>query len=546
LAAVFGNEFAERHLRAVAEAEGTAVDIESTDLAGVLARRPRNRIGFHHALYRDVAYEGLPFRQRRRLHEVVADTLERSRTDPRPIAGLLSLHFHQARRHHDAFRYATQAADDAMSSFAHREASQLLERALAAGRYCREVGAEDRAQLYEHLGRSLEFSGELERADGAYRRIRRLTDDLDRTVGALRRQARVRQKQNRLPAAIRLLRRALRLLDSVEPQPWSHRRLAELRLNLSGIRMDQGRLDAARAEGELAEMHARAAGDDALRIQAYGAIAGATTDWAEAERLAELGLGPGAPQDAYEARSILAINLGMCAFFAGRWDRAVELYEMGRAAADAMGNVTAGALASMNAAEVLVDQGRLSQAGDALAHVQRVLGAAGYQAALLYAEMLRATIDVRHGRIDEGVEALTRCATEFRDGSMLMYALESELRIAEARLRAGDLAAALDLARQAVVEAEQLARRAVIRVRAERVRGLVAAAGGDPSTAVECLSDAVRTCRDEGLRYELALTLDALVEAAGPSGRGAERAEADRIFDELGVDRAVVTVSVRR
>jgi predicted ATPase/class 3 adenylate cyclase len=533
IASVFGTQSTVEHLAAVARSEGVDAHVGDPALGDILVRRSTDEVAFTQALYRDTAYEGLPFQQRRRLHELVADTLAAGRDDLRPIAALLALHFGEARRHREAYAHATVAAADAMAVYAHREAAELLERALRSGRYRREVDATARAGLYEQLGRSLEYAGELPLAEKAYQRVRGLTDDLDVTVNVMRRQARIRQKQNRLTSAIRLLATAERLLTSAEQHPWVHHRLAEMHLNLAGIRMDQGRLDEARHHGELAEQHAAMAGDDALRVQAYGAIVGSLSSWDEAQRYVEPGLGDSAPTDAYEARSILAINLGMCAYFAGQWDQAVQFYELGRDAADAMGNVTAGALAAMNLAEVLVDQGHLEPALDALAHVQRILGAAGYHAALLYADLLQGTAEVRLGRLDDALPRLQRCAEEFRAGSMQLYALEAELRMAEAHLQRRDLRTASTLTAQVIEAAASTSRQGVVLARAERLSGLVALAEGDAATAQSLLTAALARCRGEGLRYELALTASVLAEIA-EDGQPL-RVEAEQIFDELGV-----------
>ena len=532
MAAVFGREFDLLRVSAVGDDDLTMTE----GLDELIEHDSDSTFRFRHAMYRDVAYEGLPFRERRRLHERTGRLLESELDDPTQIASLLSLHFAAAGRHPDAYRYAVRAATEAAGAYAHMEAIEQYERALRAGRHCHDVDAEARATLHEQLGRSKEFSGDLAGAEAAYRRVGRLTEDMDLAVNCLRRRARVRQKQKHLTAAIRLLRQAERRLAGVEPEPWVHRRLAEIHLSLAGLRMDQGQLVDARREGELAQAHAEAAGDRHLTVQAYGAIVGALTDWSDAEAYVEVGLGPDAPADAYEARSILAINLGMAAFFAGRWTDAVDLYEQGRSNAQAMGNVTGAALAAMNAAEILVDQGHLDRAGEALAEVKRVLGAAGYEAALLYAELLHGTALSRLGDTGQAIEMLERCESEFRSGSMLLYALESLLRLAEARLVDGSPDVSEGLARRAMEEAPKVARGAVIEARAQRLLGIVSAVRSDLHSAQQHLDSAIRTCREGGLRFELALALAARVGITGDHDDDAQ--EAARIFDDLGVVEA--------
>jgi class 3 adenylate cyclase/tetratricopeptide (TPR) repeat protein len=531
VAAVFGREFEVLQVSAVAGDDLTV----TTGLEEMIEHIDAGHFAFRHAIYRDATYEGLPYRERRRLHERTAAVLEADHERPEQIASLLSLHFAAARRHREAFRYARLAAEEAAAVFSHGDAIEQYERALVAGRYCSDVTAVDRCDLLVGLGRSKEFHGDLVGAEAAYRRVCELTDDVDLIVDCLRRRARVRQKQNRLTDAIRLLRRGERLLDTSAGQEFSSRRLAEIHLNLAGIRTDQGRLGEARKEAEEAMRCAVTAGDDALRVQSYGAIVGSLSEWAEAEPYAELGLGSDAPADAHEARSILAINLGMCAFFAGRWMEAVEYYELGRSSAFAIGNVTGAALASMNAAEVLIDQGHIDVAADALVEIRRVLRAAGYTAALSYADLLYAVAQMRSGRIEESVIELERIAAEFRSGSMAMYAFETELRLAEAHLRAGRLDRSRDIAQRVRDESVMLSRHGVVEVRALRLLGRLALLGDDPERAVGDLQAAVEICRSEELQFELALTL---VPLATCSGDDALLVEAETIFDELGVTRA--------
>jgi class 3 adenylate cyclase/tetratricopeptide (TPR) repeat protein len=531
VAAVFGREFDVLQVSAVADDDLTV----TTGLEEMIERTDASHFRFRHAMYRDAAYEGLPYRERKRLHERTAAVLEADHDRPEQIASLLSLHFAAARLHREAFRYARLAADEAAAVFSHGDAIEQYERALAAGRYCSDVTAADRCELLVGLGRSKEFHGDLVGAEAAYRRVCELTDDVDLAVDCLRRRARVRQKQNRLTDAIRLLRRGERLLDASAGQEFSGRRLAEIHLNLAGIRTDQGRLGEARREAEEAMRCAVVAGDDALRVQSYGAIVGSLSEWAEAEPYAELGFGPDAPADAYEARSILAINLGMCAFFAGRWVEAVEYYELGRSNAFAIGNVSGAALASMNAAEVLIDQGHIDAAADALVEIRRILRAAGYNAALSYADLLYAVAQMRMGRIEESVVELERIAAEFRAGSMAMYAFETELRLAEAHLRAGRLDRSREIAQRVRDDAVTLSRYGVVEVRALRILGRLAMLEDDLERAVGDLRTAVEICRAEDLQFELALTL---VPLATCTDDDALLAEAEKIFDELGVTRA--------
>ena len=200
-----------------------------------------------------------------------------------------------------------------------------------------------------------------------------------------------------------------------------------------------------------------------------------------------------------------------------------------------LGNVTGAALAAMNAAEVLVDQGHLERAGEALIEVQRVLGAAGYAAALSYAQLLGAVVALRRDDLaTRQFPPSNDCGSEFREGSMKLYALESELRLAEADCAAGRLD---DAATRDRYPSDGRVRAAVEtrgdRCVRNRLLGRVALMT-DPATGAAHLLDAVATCREHDLRYELAVTLRARRRDRSRF-EPARRSEAVQIFDELGV-----------
>ena len=144
VAAVFGREFDVLQVSAVADADLTM----TRGLEEFIEHDAGTRYRFRHAMYRDAAYEGLPFRERKRLHERTALVLEADHERPEQIASLLSLHFAEARFHQDAYRYARLAAEEASGAYSHGDAIEQYERALAASRYCNDVDVDARCTLW--------------------------------------------------------------------------------------------------------------------------------------------------------------------------------------------------------------------------------------------------------------------------------------------------------------------------------------------------------------------------------------------------------------
>ena len=138
---------------------------------------------FRHALVRDAAYEGLPYRRRRELHERVGETMERGAAKPEDEAAMLSLHFFHAHEFAKAWRYSRVAGERAQAIYANVEAAAFFERALAAARRRRDISTGERATVLEGLGDVRVKLGDFEQASVAYRAsLNRLgPDPLDAT-----------------------------------------------------------------------------------------------------------------------------------------------------------------------------------------------------------------------------------------------------------------------------------------------------------------------------------------------------------------------------
>ena len=96
---------------------------------------------FRHALMRDAAYEGLPYRRRRQLHQRVGNAiLKASGNDHGEHAELLSMHFYLAGDDDQAFQYSEIAAKRAEAAYANIEASRFYQRAIDAGRRLAQIG----------------------------------------------------------------------------------------------------------------------------------------------------------------------------------------------------------------------------------------------------------------------------------------------------------------------------------------------------------------------------------------------------------------------
>ena len=167
-AAVVGASFTKDLVDAALAPESPAPDV--WERLGDFLVEEDGHLRFRHALVRDAAYEGLPYRRRREVHGRVGETIEeRAGEHAEDEAELLSLHFFHAHDFDKAWRYSRIAGERAGAIYANVEAAAFFERALAAARRRRDVPAEDRAKVLEALGDVRVRLGEFEKAGDAYR-----------------------------------------------------------------------------------------------------------------------------------------------------------------------------------------------------------------------------------------------------------------------------------------------------------------------------------------------------------------------------------------
>jgi predicted ATPase len=388
-AAVLGRSFRAEALELILQPDdlalGPVVEAELAAFIEVDADRWR----FRQALARDVAYEGLSYARRRELHRRAGAATERlAQGRLEQVADLLARHYSAAQDVDLAWRYARLAAQRARAAYANEEAATHYEQALDAVRRLPDVGDTERAAMWSGLGDVREQLGMFREAIEAYRRAAALVgDDPAASARLALRRGRAREQSGAYPAALREVRTAvarLATVDSPEARRWG----ARLTAFEAVVRQGQERPREALVVARRAVDEAERSGERFALAQAYSVI-----DWA----LIVLGR----PDEAVFALRALAIfeelgdlsrqaavlnNLGAAAFFAGDWDAALAYYERSMEASHRSGNEVQAALAAMNRGELLVNQGRLAEAGPLLQDAVRVLEASGSDAAH-FAEM---------------------------------------------------------------------------------------------------------------------------------------------------------------
>lgn len=117
---------------------------------------------FKHALVQDSVYGAMMRHDRKRLHLLVGEALEKAYPDRTgEFASRLGEHFEEAGDRARAMRYFTQAAEDAAAQYANREALAFYTRALDAAN---ELTSDTRDSLHRARGQVYERIGEFDKA----------------------------------------------------------------------------------------------------------------------------------------------------------------------------------------------------------------------------------------------------------------------------------------------------------------------------------------------------------------------------------------------
>jgi class 3 adenylate cyclase/tetratricopeptide (TPR) repeat protein len=545
-ASVLGRSFSMNDLRAVADPDLPIADPATwRELESFVTFTAPGALAFRHALLRDTVYAGLPFRRRRELHARAGDAIAANLGDHADSeAELLSLHCYHAQRYSDAWRYARIAGMRAHGKYANAEAAELLERALAAARRVDEVPTTDVAQVWEILGDVRERAGFFDDALAAYRAARKLqAGNPAEEASLLVKEAVIAERTGHYRRVITTVRRGVRLLERDGSAAGKAR--AELKTWYAIVRQAQGRPE--EAVSACLEAIEEAVAAQALSAEAHARF---VLDWIHVERgRTDLAMHSARALEIYEeigdlgGQAVVLNNLGAFAYWGGRWDEAIALYERGRDARLVTGNAVDAASGTMNIGEVFADQGHIDEAEACFRDAARVWRAAHYKSAAALATMHLGRIAALRGQFDEAFAQLAEARDAFAKIDSAGDVLEVDTRTAECRLLADDAQGALAVADDALARAAGLVERAAL----ERTRGAALVALGRTEEGLAALESSLAEARARGARFDIALTLQALIEPYGRLGEIAAAEDAEReataIFDELGVVSAMTSAT---
>lgn len=341
----------------------------------VVSRTASDTFDFRHALIREALYADISLPRRRELHDrVAAEAASRGYGD-----AFVSIHYDEAGCTRDAYRHARQAADDATSVSAHREALVLYRRALrnlppdvvpveharllAALGHAAAAGDDNEAaaQAYEAAQELFTRAGDAVAAaavvpplvavrhllgDGLESRTQRLetalaslgiSPDLKVQAQLLSALAAAHMLSRRLDEAIAYGERSCISCELINDEPTAINTAA----TIGSVLLFAGRMDEGWKRLEEAITRARAAGCESELARSYrmiGTSASVLVEYEIADRWLTEGISYAEKVELWNHRSYMTAQLAHVQWATGNWAVATETAE--RALADGSGGIT--------------------------------------------------------------------------------------------------------------------------------------------------------------------------------------------------------------
>ena len=532
VASVLGNLFHEVIVSALFSAVDRTADVSAAlaaaEAAGAITPRAGSRWGFSHALYRDTAYEGLPFRQRQQFHRLAAEIIEERAADGQAVASLLSLHYSAARVHERAWKYSLIAADAAEAQNATAEAAAAMERALSSGRYCRTVTRSQRARVAEQLGDHEYTLARFDGADARYRLARRIGDDAIADVGLMRKIGLVRERQGRPSAAISWFRRAGQTIPSDATTEWASTR-AELALAEAGLRSRRGENRECKRLALTAYELSIEAGDRAAQALALerAHLALVFERQTDSERFGPRALDAHRELEDQAGMARTLINLGIGAYFDGDWSRASSSYLEAAELAERSGGVVLAATGTMNGAEILSDQGHWQRAISLLGSAKRNYQAVGYAPGVAAATLFGGVAKMRDGQLSVAEAEFDEVRTALEQLQMTEWLHDLQSRELELHTLSGTASTA-----DADALLDRFGPGHGFEVRVRRTRANIRSLEGDDPAGANELRDLLSLASCTGFERGLCILALSRLERAAMSEQWSEVGD---IFRTLGV-----------
>ena len=515
-AAVFGLTFHPRMLGWFAdEGEGTVPPADVWErLRELFDEEPDGYLRFRRSLLRDAAYEGLPYRTRRKLHATVAAHLEEELDYPDEAAGILSLHYFEAGDFERTWRYGTLAAVRAESAYAYVEAARLYMRALEAGRRAEKVDVKEFADTHVAMGVAWFRSGEFQKAAEAFTVARPLlAQEPLSDARVMLKLAAIEEKLGNYREARRWTEQAREALGKL-PGDEAARESARAAAWYATVLQAEGRTEDALEWAERTLSEAEPLGDAEALGDAYF-----VKGWAFGEMAKEgaLALMQRSLEEHRRAGNLVRqagvlMSLGVVCQWEGQWDDAMSYYQRGREESAKIGDTVGAALARINVAEILTDRGEWAEAEAMLLDTLPFWKTSQYHYYLAACLSLLGRVALRRGRFDEALTRLQEAKANFLHVGAEQEVPAVDARIAECHVALHKPELALELLTPMLDSAGSSTGVARIMPLIARVQGHALLQQGDAWGARDALDASLAAARERNDYFEATLTTLSLIE----------------------------------
>ena len=500
---------------------------------------------FRHALIRDAAYEGLPYRRRRELHLRIGEVYERRHADDLSAVGeLLSLHFSLGKDLAKTWHYSLAAGSSAQEKFANVEAAAFYRRALEVAKPL-DIEHAERARVWEALADVSSRGGHLADAKEAFAEARRFAFP-ENQPALMHKEGLLREEQGAYSEALRWYARGEKALAAVADRDERARLEVELTCARAQARFRQGSYDEALRLAAAVVTRANELGDLRNLAHAYYLSHVIHTLRGTPERQMFRGLALPIYEEIGDLAGQASVlnNLGIEAYYAGRWDEARDLYERSGRLRERIGDVINVATTTNNVGEIESDQGRYADAEQRFKEAVRIADSAGQRLIAAVARGNLGRVAARAGRYQEASDLLSEAATALDVMGATAFVLELQARRAELLAFQANSGEAIKLADETLSRAGTGAMPPALLALLERVRGTSFTQSENTEQARAALQRALEIAEANQVEYEAGMTLRALAKLCRLRGDEAEATAtanaASAIFDRLGVDESAM------
>ena len=205
-------------------------------------------------------------------------------------------------------------------------------------------------------------------------------------------------------------------------------------------------------------------------------------------------------------------NIGSACYWAGRWDDAMTYFERGRDEQIKVGDRLGAAMCLLGIGEILSDRGELAEAESTLQKTVPVWKASEYHYFLGYCLWMLGRVSLRGNKVEEALSRFAEARALLTDVGAEHEVLDIDARVAECHLLKSEPDAALALADGILAKPDSSGAIARLTPLLNRIRGYALLVQGDPWGAREAFDASLEVARERKERFDVVLTLNALIE----------------------------------